>query len=161
MINIKLMLAAFTLAALSLARAGQEPKPAEHPKPPPRLLDLPPPGRGGTVVLFERALVDEAGRCKVHRHRLEVATVPVVYGLMPGRDERYYRAERKKFPNAITSHEAGCLVMSAEEAKVLQCRECIRAKAAYEKRRGAASRAAPEKACARPDSASLSCESCP
>ena len=36
-------------------------------------------------------------------------------------------------PNALTSVEAGCLVMPAKEAIVLQCQKCIKAKTKWAK----------------------------
>ena len=134
--NIKTILALLTLSMLSLAQTNQKPKAEPLPNITQRqILELPVNRESHLLVLFERALKDTEGRCKVHHQRLEVAVVPIVYGLLPGLSKEYYEAESSKFPNAIIQYEAGCLVMSAKEAKVLQCRKCLEAKAAYEKKR--------------------------
>ncbi len=133
--NIKVILTVLSLSMLSLAQTNQNPKTETSPNVTQRqVLELPVSRESQPLVFFERALKDKEGRCKVHHHHLEVAVVPIVYGLMPGHGKEYYEAERSKFPNAITRHEAGCLVMSAKEAKVLQCRKCLEAKAAYIKK---------------------------
>ena len=138
MTNIKAILAALSLSMMSQAQTDQKPK--SEPPPDltqPRTFELPADRGSQPLFLFERGLKDKEGRCKVHHRRLEVAVVPIIYGLLPGRGKEFYEAERSKFPNAMTQYEAGCLVQSAKEAKVLQCRKCLEAKAAYEgKRRG-------------------------
>ena len=134
--NIKTILAVLSLAMLSPAQTNQRPKtePSSNILQP-QILELPVSRDSHPLVLFGRALKDKEGRCKVHRHQLEVAVVPIVYGLLPGLSKEYYEAERDSFPNAITQYEAGCSVMGAKEAKVLQCRKCLAAKAVYEKKR--------------------------
>ena len=81
--------------------------------------------------LFERAARDERGRCRAHHQRLREALVPIVYGLLPGSVTDRER-ESNEFPNAMTRYEGGCLVMDAKEAKVLQCRKCLRARKEWE-----------------------------
>ncbi len=133
--SVKVILAGLSLSVLSLAQTSQQPKPVASPNvTQPQILELPLRRESAPIILFERGLKDKEGRCKVHHHHLEVAVVPIIYGLMPGHGKEYCEAERSKFPNAITRHEAGCLVMSAKEAKVLQCQKCLKAREAYEKK---------------------------
>jgi hypothetical protein len=82
---------------------------------------------GLPVDWTKRALKDEEGLCKVHHEKLTRATVPLLYGLLPG---PLYSKETEEglFPNALTSVEAGCIVMAVKEAIVLQCQKCIEAK---------------------------------
>jgi hypothetical protein len=79
-----------------------------------------------------RALKDKKGLCKVHHEQLRKATVPVLYGLMPGPPYTQKTKERL-FPNAGASVEAGCLVSPTKEATVLQCQKCIEAKTKWAK----------------------------
>jgi len=81
--------------------------------------------------LFGRAARDERGRCRAHHQLLREALVPIVYGLLPGTVTDRER-ESNEFPNAMTGYEGGCLVMGAKEAKVLQCRKCLRARKEWE-----------------------------
>jgi hypothetical protein len=87
---------------------------------------------GLPVDWTERALKDKDGLCKVHHEKLTRATVPMLYGLMPG-PPYPVETEERLFPNALTSVEAGCLVMPAKEAIVLQCQKCIKAKTKWAK----------------------------
>jgi hypothetical protein len=80
----------------------------------------------------KRALKDEEGLCKVHHEKLTRATVPVLYGFRPG-PPYSKETEEGLFPNAITSVEAGCIVMRVKEAIVLQCQKCIEAKTKWAK----------------------------
>jgi len=80
----------------------------------------------------EHALKDKKGLCKVHHQTLRKATVPILYGLMPG-PPYPKETEERLFPNAINSVEAGCLVMPVKEAIVLQCQKCIEAKTKWAK----------------------------
>jgi hypothetical protein len=74
-----------------------------------------------------RALKDKEGLCKVHHETLRKATVPMLYGLRPS--PHYSKeTEERLFPNALTGVEAGCIVMPAKAAIVLQCQKCIKAK---------------------------------
>jgi hypothetical protein len=137
---VKVILIALSLSVLSPAQTSQKPKPETSPiVMQPQTLELPLIRESTPIILFERALMDKEGRCKVHHHYLEVAVVPIIYGLMPGLSKEYYEAERSKFPNAVTQHQAGCLAMGAKEARVLQCRKCLRAKKEYEKKNRSAS----------------------
>jgi len=87
---------------------------------------------GLPVDWTKRASKDEEGLCKVHHELLTRATVPVLYGFRPG--QPYSKeTEERLFPNAITSVEAGCLVMPAKEAIVIQCQKCIKAKTKWAK----------------------------
>ena len=89
--------------------------------------------RAGLPVHWtNRALKDKEGLCKVHHEKLTRATVPMLYGLMPG-PPYPIETEERLFPNALTSVEAGCLVMPAKEAIVLQCQKCIKAKTKWAK----------------------------
>jgi hypothetical protein len=82
---------------------------------------------GLPVDWTNRALKDKEGLCKVHHEKLTRATVPMLYGLMP--DPPYSKeTEEGLFPNALTGVEAGCIVMPAKEAIVLQCQKCIEVK---------------------------------
>jgi|SRR5215831_9325443 len=82
---------------------------------------------GLPVDWTNRALKDKEGLCKVHHEKLTRATVPMLYGLLPG---LLYSKETEDglFPNARTRVEAGCTVMPVKEAIVLQCQKCIEAK---------------------------------
>jgi hypothetical protein len=80
----------------------------------------------------KRALKDKEGLCKVHHEKLAKATVPMLYGLMPS-PPYPVETEERLFPNALTSVEAGCVVMPAKEAIVLQCQKCIKAKTKWVK----------------------------
>jgi hypothetical protein len=87
---------------------------------------------GLPVDWTKRALKDEEGLCKVHHEQLTKATVPLLYGFRPG--QPYSKeTEERLFPNAITSVEAGCIVMRVKEAIVLQCQKCIEAKTKWAK----------------------------
>jgi hypothetical protein len=83
-----------------------------------------------------RVLKDRKGLCKAHHERLRKATVPVLYGLMPG-PPYSKKTEERLFPNALTSVEAGCLVTPTKEGIVLQCQKCIEARMSWDKRRQA------------------------
>jgi hypothetical protein len=87
---------------------------------------------GPPVDWTERALKDKEGLCKIHHEKLARATVPMLYGLMPG-PPYPVETEERLFPNALTSVEAGCVVMPAKEAIVLQCQKCIKAKTKWTK----------------------------
>jgi hypothetical protein len=90
---------------------------------------------GPPVDWTERALKDKEGLCKVHHEKFEKltrATVPMLYGLMPG-PPYPVETEERLFPNALTSVEAGCVVMPAKEAIVLHCQKCIKAKTKWAK----------------------------
>jgi len=80
----------------------------------------------------ERALKDKEGLCKVHHEKLTRATVPMLYGLTPG-PPYPVETEIRLFPNALTSVDAGCVVLPAKEAIVLQCQKCIKAKTKWVK----------------------------
>jgi hypothetical protein len=134
--SIKMILVVLSLSLLSLAQTNQEPKTPTSPHViQSQILELPLNRERPPLILFERALKDKEGRCKVHHYHLEAAIVPIVYGLLPGHSKEYYEAERRKFPNAIIQYEGGCLVMSTKEAKVLQCRKCLEARWTYEKKK--------------------------
>ena len=87
---------------------------------------------GLPVDWTKRALKDMEGLCKVHHEKLTRATVPMLYGLMPG-PPYPVETEERLFPNALTSVEAGCVVMPSKEAIVLQCQKCIKAKTNWAK----------------------------
>jgi hypothetical protein len=87
---------------------------------------------GLPVDWTKRALKNKEGLCKVHHETLRKATVPMLYGLMPG-PPYSLETEERFFPNALTSVEAGCVVMPAKEAIVLQCQKCIKAKTKWAK----------------------------
>ena len=94
------------------------------------IINLPivPANRAGMPVDWtERALKDKKGLCKVHHEKLTRASVPMLYGLTPG-PPYPIETEERLFPNALTSVEAGCVVMPAKDAIVLQCQKCIKAK---------------------------------
>jgi hypothetical protein len=79
-----------------------------------------------------RALKDKKGLCNVHHEQLRKATVPELYGLMPGPPYTQKTKERL-FPNSLTSVEPGCLVTPTKEATVLQCQKCIESKTKWAK----------------------------
>src|SRR5215510_9506646 len=79
-----------------------------------------------------RALKDKEGLCKVHHETLRKTTVPMLYGLRPG-PPYSKETEERLFPNALTGVEAGCIVMPAKEAIVLQCQKRIEAKTKWTK----------------------------
>src|SRR5215510_9075197 len=87
---------------------------------------------GLPVDWTKRALKDMEGLCKVHHEKLRRATVPMIYGLTPG-PPYPVETEERLFPNALTSVEAGCVVMPSKEAIVLQCQKCIKAKTNWAK----------------------------
>src|SRR5215469_7019680 len=126
----RLALVVFTVCSLALAQTSQQPK-AESPPPVTQIqivdLQLDRVRIGQPLVLFDRAVKDEKGKCRVHHQRLKVALVPIVYGLLPG-SGKDYDTERREFPNAITSYEGGCIVMAAKQANVLQCQKCLKAR---------------------------------
>lgn len=99
-----------------------------------QITDLPLNRESQPLVLFERAVKDEKGKCKLHHHTLKVALVSIAYGLMPGPSKEYYEAERREFPNAITRYEGGCIIMNTKKAKVLQCKKCLVAKKVWIRR---------------------------
>jgi len=80
----------------------------------------------------EHALKDKKGLCKVHHQTLRKATIPILYGMIPG-PPYPIETEERLFPNALNSVEAGCIVMPVKEAIVLQCQKCIEAKAKWAK----------------------------
>ena len=132
----KMITVILALSALSFAQSKQE----RQKEAPPgvtqsQIVGLPLHRDSRSLVLFGRAVKDDRGRCKVHHRPLKVASVPVIYGLMPGISKEYYEVERRDFPNAVTSHEAGCVVMGAKEAKVLQCQKCLEAKREWARKR--------------------------
>jgi hypothetical protein len=138
-----------TALLVSVFAFGQE-KQSPEPKAERQSADQPQPSRpsqGETIINLsdvieiraglpvdrtERALKDKKGLCKVHHEKLTRATVPMLYGLMPG-PPYPVETEERLFPNALTSVEAGCLVMPAKEAIVLQCQKCIKAKTKWAK----------------------------
>jgi hypothetical protein len=73
------------------------------------------------------AIVDEEGLCKVHHEKLSKVTIPILYGFRPGRGYPK-EIEQRLFPNGVTDIDAGCMVMPAKEAIVLQCQQCLEAK---------------------------------
>jgi hypothetical protein len=87
---------------------------------------------GLPVDWTNRALKGKEGLCKVHHEKLTRATVPMLYGLLPG-PLYSKKTEDGLFPNALTSVEAGCIVMPVKEAIVLQCQKCIEAKTKWVK----------------------------
>jgi len=141
-----LMITALLVSAFAFGQEKQSPEPkAER-----QSADQPQPSRpsqGETIINLsdvieiraglpvdwtERALKDKKGLCKVHHEPLRKATVPMLYGLMPG-PPYPIETEERLFPNALTSVEAGCVVMPAKEAIVLQCQKCIKAKTKWAK----------------------------
>jgi hypothetical protein len=127
---LRLVIIVSVVSAPALGRGGQEPRPEAPPGASgPGLRELPITQREEPPwVMFDQAARDEKGSCAVHRHPLNVALVPITYGLTPGPGPAFLRAERRLFPNALTRVEGGCLVMNVKEAKVLQCQKCLRAK---------------------------------
>ena len=108
----------------------------EPPAPPSQLTDtvvaqLPLTRPGSPMILFDRAVTDKNGGCRVHHAPLKEATVPIVYGLLVGPSPKFVEAERKHFPNGVPWIAGGCLVMSTTEARVLHCRKCLRARDEY------------------------------
>jgi hypothetical protein len=138
-----------TALLVSVFAFGQE-KQSSAPKADRRSADQPQPSRpsqGETIINLpivtanraglpvdwtKRALKDKEGLCKVHHEKLTRVTVPMLYGLMPG-PPYPVETEERLFPNALTSVEAGCVVMPAKEAIVLQCQKCIKAKTKWTK----------------------------
>jgi hypothetical protein len=96
------------------------------------LSDVPANRASLPVDWTKRALKDKEGLCKVHHEKLRKATVPILYGLMPG-PPFPQKTEERLFPNALNSVEAGCIVMPVKEAIVLQCQKCIEAKTSWAK----------------------------
>ena len=142
--NIKLFSVILILSTLSFAQSKQERKKESPPSvTQSQIVELPLYRDSQPPVLFERAVKDERGRCKVHHQPLRVALVPVVYGLLPGVSKEYYEVERTEFPNAITRYAGGCVVMGAKEAKVLQCQKCLEAKKGWERKQLGTSKPTP------------------
>jgi hypothetical protein len=141
-----LMITALLTSALVFGQEKQAPEPkaerqsAEQPQPSGNsqgeaiinLSDVLANRPGLPIDWTRRALKDEEGFCKVHHEQLRKATVPVRYGLMPG-PPYPPKTEERLFPNALTNVEAGCIVMPAKEAIVLQCQKCIEAKTKWAK----------------------------
>ena len=124
-----------SLSVLSFAQANQNPKPeASQDVRGGEILELPillrcdesPP-----LNLLNKAVVDERGLCKLHHQTLKAAIIPIEYGLLPGKGREFYEAQKRLFPNAATRYEGGCLVMCVKQAEVLQCHQCLRAKAEW------------------------------
>jgi hypothetical protein len=137
--SVKVVIAVLAAAVLPLAQeGGKSEREAPPVAPQTRILELPLAREGAPMVLFDLAEADEKGRCRVHHVPLEEALVPVAYGLMPGPGPKYFKTRKRNFPNAHTRYEAGCLVTGAREAKVLQCRKCLKAMAEYERKKRAA-----------------------
>ena len=141
-----LMITALLVSVFAFGQEKQSPAPkaekqsADQPQPSrpsqgEAIINLPivTANRAGLPVDWtERALKDKEGLCKVHHEKLARATVPMLYGLMPG-PPYPVETEERLFPNALTSVEAGCVVMPAKEAIVLQCQKCIKAKTRWAK----------------------------
>ena len=141
----KMVTVMLTLSALSFAQSKQE----QQKENPPgvtqsQIVELPQYRDGQPLFLFGRAVKDDKGRCRVHHKPLEVASVPIIYGLMPGVSKEYYEVERRGFPNAVTSYEGGCVVRGAKEAKVLQCQKCLEAKREWARKQRGRSNPAPD-----------------
>ena len=144
--KIILMITALLVSVFAFGQEKQSPEPkaerqsADHPQPSRpsqgaaiiNLSDVIEIHAGLPVDWTNRALKDKEGLCKVHHEKLTRATVPMLYGLMPG-PSYPIETEERLFPNALTSVEAGCLVMPAKEAIVLQCQKCIKAKTKWTK----------------------------
>jgi hypothetical protein len=141
-----LMITALLVSVFAFGQEKQSPEPkaerqsADQPQPAGNsqgktIINLPivTANRAGLPVDWTNgSLKDKDGLCKVHHEKLTRATVPMLYGLMPG-PPYPIETEKRLFPNALTSVEAGCLVMSAKEAIVLQCQKCMKAKTKWAK----------------------------
>jgi hypothetical protein len=136
-----LMIAALLVSVFAFGQEKQPPEPkaerqsADQPQPSrpsqgaaiTNLSDVIEISAGLPVNWTNRALKDKEGLCKVHHEKLTRATVPMLYGLLPG--QLYSKeTEDELFPNARARVEAGCIVMPVKEAIVLQCQKCIEAK---------------------------------
>ena len=133
--GLRILAAVVCTGAAALAQAGREASQETKPRPPQTVIELPArPANCEPLSLLDRAVTSERGLCAVHHHPLKAAAVPITYGLVPGPGRKFVEARRKHFPNAVTSHEGGCLVMCAKEARVLQCEKCLKAKAAWARR---------------------------
>jgi len=133
--RVKIICVVISLSVLSFARANQNPKPEAAPATNGReILELPTLPRcdkSPPFNLLDKAVVDERGLCKLHHQTLKVTVIPIDYGLMPEKGREFYEAQKKLFPNATTRYEAGCLVTCVKQAEVLQCHQCLRAKAEW------------------------------
>jgi hypothetical protein len=82
----------------------------------------------------DRAAVDEFGWCAVHHQPLHPMLVPIRYGYLIS-DINILKAEWRNAPNAWQEVNGGCLGDKEEEAIVLHCYGCRRAKARMTMRR--------------------------
>jgi hypothetical protein len=76
----------------------------------------------------DRAAVDEFGWCSVHHQPLHPVLVPIRYGYLIS-DINVLKAEWRNAPNAWQEVNGGCLGGKEQEAIVLHCYGCLRAKA--------------------------------
>lgn len=89
----------------------------------------------------------EPRTCPLHHSTMAVGLVPIAYGLPRSyvsnnpadrralrRGRRFWRAEKKRFPEARTFARGGCLVGAENEAEVHYCEECRRARAEWMRR---------------------------
>ena len=74
--------------------------------------------------------------CELHGDRLELGTVPIIYGLLRPHCDECRDAERQQFPCANTYVSGGCMVGEKKRTEVPFCPTCREAREAWHQRHG-------------------------
>ncbi len=76
----------------------------------------------------------ESAVCEVHHRTMEMAVVPIYYGLMPfpPRSQALYAASTNAFPHARDFINPSCVVAREREALIYTCPQCVAARRQWE-----------------------------